>query len=203
VFLANIAIRSVAIEGLNNTLQTQPLTPETYTNIENELAAHDSLESITHILETERAFGIESYRGLNSIVRLLGSDWIEYLDFMEHQIKVGDISEFELGEAVPGPRSALASLVAPAIEVARNSVNRIRALSRCVRIVNAIYAREVDDDSVELDALGLPPSALIDPFSGNQLLHEKTSLGWKVGNRRVIEDGHVDVVVTPPPSPEG
>jgi hypothetical protein len=202
-FLTNLALRSVAIEGLNNVLQTQSLTPETYTTIEKELAAHDSLESITHILETERAFGIESYRGLNGIVRLLGSDCIEYLDFMDHQIKIGDLSEFELVEAIPRPRNALASSVTPAIEAARNSMNRVRALSRCVRIVNALYADEVDDDFVELDSLGLSPSTLIDPFSGNQLLHERTTLGWKVGNRLVIEDGRTDVVITPPPSPEG
>jgi hypothetical protein len=60
-FLTNMPIRQVAIEGINNVLQTASLTPETHASIEKELAGHDSLDSFIQMLKAERVIGIESF----------------------------------------------------------------------------------------------------------------------------------------------
>jgi hypothetical protein len=129
---------------------------------------------------------------------LLTWQWIEYLDFMQQQIQTGDKLAYEREDVSAETYGALTSLVVPAIQASYNTTNRVRTLSRCVRIVNALYAQEIEDEVVDLATRGLPPATLIDPFSGNRLLHEKTPLGWKVGNSDVIKDGRVDVIVAPP-----
>ena len=204
-FLVNAAIRQVGIEGLNDVLQTGTLSPETHAAIDVELGRQESFANFVQALVTERVIGIERFRELRDPLSLLRPHWSDYLDFMASQIEMGDISGYKLEEPTVRPQHPVASSIVPAIEASRNTINRVRGLARCVRIVNALYAQAVADDSVDLDSLGLPPDTLIDPFTGSRLLHQETAFGWKVGNRLDIQDGqgkHTDFVVTPPPAAE-
>jgi hypothetical protein len=86
---------------------------------------------------------------------------------------------FEMKDRSRQSYGSLTALVVPAIESSRNAMNRIRGLSRGVRIVNALIAQDVQDPAVDLTTLGLPPDALVNPFTGEPLKHRKTELGWK------------------------
>lgn len=129
--LANIAIRQVGLEGINNILQTASLNPETYAAIEKELARHDSLNSFVEMLKTERAYGIESF---GQFPRVLASQWIEYLDYMEDQIKIGARPTSAMEDPYSRSYGTLTALVVPTIEQSRGAINRVCGLSRGVRI---------------------------------------------------------------------
>lgn len=193
-FLANLAIRQVALKGLNNILQTAKLDRETYVSIETELAHHESLNVFVHVLKTERAYGIESF---SQFPQNLISQWIEYLDYIDDQIEIGDRSIFEMQDTSDQSYGPLTALIVPAIEASRNSMNRVRGLVRGVRILNALKAQQIEDPAADLSTLGLPSETLIDPFSGQGLKLEKTELGWKITND--IDDGAKKVTVEPPP----
>jgi hypothetical protein len=58
---------------------------------------------------------------------------------------------------------------------------RALATLRSLRILNRLQQRDSSSDQAPaLDELGLPPAALIDPFSGQNLLVRRTDRGWIV-----------------------
>lgn len=196
-FLVNVVVRRMAIEGLNDVLQTATLSPQMYGAIDRELAHHDSLGLFVHMLKAERAYGIESF---GQFPQWFVSQWIEYLDVMEDLIAEGDRPAFEVTDPHPSAYGSLTALVIPSITQSRHSLNRNLTLVRGVRIVNALQAQQIEDPTVDLATLGLPPETLIDPFSGQRLKHEKTELGWKITNHADVDDGATKVTVQPPPS---
>lgn len=194
-FLVNIVVRRMAIEGINNVLQSATLGPETHEAIERELAHHDSLDLFVPMLKAERVYGIESF---GQFPQIFVSQWIEYLDVMEELIAEGDRPVYEVVEPDPNAYGTLTALVIPSITQSRASLNRNVALVRGVRIINALRAQQVDDPAVDLSTLGLPPETLTDPFSGQPLKLEKTELGWKITNHD-DDNGSTKVTVQPPP----
>ena len=196
-FLANTFIRQIAIEGINDVLQTAPLAPATHASIEKELARHDSLISFVQMLKAERVIGIESF---GQFPYVLASQWMEYLDCMQNQIEIGARPLSEIEDQSRQSYGTLTALVVPAIESSRNAMNRVRGLSRSVRIVNALVAQDVQDPAVDLATLNLPPDTLVNPFSGEPLTHEKTELGWKVGDDDNDGNQAIKITAEPPPA---
>lgn len=193
-FLVNIALRGVAINGLNGIFHTADLESITYQKIEQELSAQDNGEHFVHTLKTERVFGIESFRSLSGWLGLLKSQWINYLDYMEHQIALGAQSEYQLQEVKELEARGLTVLVQPAVFASRSAMNRSRARLRCLRILNAIYSLETMSDTVDLESLGLPSDALVDPYSGKMLLTKSTPRGWlvySVGKNKNDDEGQI------------
>lgn len=195
-FLVNIVVRRMAIERLNDVLQTAMLSPETYEAIDQELAHHDSLDLFIPMLKSERVYGIESF---GQFPQNLVSEWIEYLDVSEELIADGDRPAYEVTDPYTADYGPLTALVIPSITQSRVALNRNVTQVRGVRIVNALKAQQIDDPAVDLSTLGLPPESLIDPFSGQPLRHEKTELGWKITNHDNVDDGAKKVTVEPPP----
>ena len=195
-FLANMPIRQIAIEGINDVLQTAAIDPETYASIEKELARHDSFDSFVRMLRAERVFGIESF---GQFPYVLVSQWMEYLDYMQNQIDIGARPMSEMEDQSRKWNGTLTALIVPAIESLRNAMNRVRGLSRGVRIVNALVAQDVQDPAIDLTTLDLPPETLVNPFSGEPLKHEKTELGWKVGGDDKDDNRATKITVEPPP----
>jgi hypothetical protein len=72
-------------------------------------------------------------------------------------------------------------------------MDRLTADVRCLRIVNAMAKWKAFDS--ELDALGLPPACLIDPFDGRRLRMKRTPNGpivYSVGANLLDDGGDFD-----------
>ncbi len=195
---ANLATRGAAIEGLNGLLQTKVLSPSSHQAIEKELAQHDALAAFVDTLKSERALGIMGFRVLPTPLGLFNGQWANYLDNMEQQILMGAKSQYELVGVKTAPAKGLWEPVESAIVASRETLNRVRASMRCLRILNAILARTENTEKIEIDALlqlaGLPPETGIDPYTGQSLIIKKTQAGWlvySVGNDGVDGGGEI------------
>jgi hypothetical protein len=205
VFLVNIACRAIGIYGLNGVLQTSDLSPETHAAIEEELAKHDAMESFVHCLRTERAIGMENFRAMPKLWGMLKLDWSSYLEVMEQQIGLGAKSRFELAGVTPVRTRGVARTIDPALESARESMNRTRATIRCLRILNQIHWKGIKTEPIERDSLNLPQAITIDPYNGKPLTVKHTARGWivySVGKDEKNDGGKLkdlsDVGVGPP-----
>ncbi|MEZ6102849.1 MAG: hypothetical protein R3E01_28230 [Pirellulaceae bacterium] len=183
LYLVNIACRSVGLYTINGILQGGPVSAETHEVIEQELAAYDGAKSYEHALKMERVIGCESFRGF---VLKLGPTWTggwnEYLSVMDHELaNVGKLP-YEMSEkdAIVTPKNALAAGIVPAINASREATVRIQIFVNCLRILNAIQSRGIDADPVVLSSLGLPPSTVLDPYSGNPLIVKRSDKGWLI-----------------------
>ncbi len=88
-WMINIACHRQILRQLNGILQTKTLQQETHAAIEQELDQQDLANDFTRTLKTERAFGIESFRGFSMLVAPLTSHWENYIEYMNEQIDIG------------------------------------------------------------------------------------------------------------------
>ena len=90
---------------------------------------------------------------------------------------------------------ALVTPLIPWLDSVRAAAERIRAMSRSLRVLNAIQARSTDGKGLapDLKDLGLPYQATIDPFNGEPLHLKKTPEGWMVYSvgPNLVDDGGV------------
>ena len=68
----------------------------------------------------------------------------------------------------------------PAIEAWFKGANRTTAIMRSLRVYNKLATHRQGAETVELDGLGLPKLATIDPFSGEPLVVKRINDGWMV-----------------------
>jgi hypothetical protein len=101
-------------------------------------------------------------------------------------------------------------IMTPAIKQCRMAFDRLIALSRCLRIVNAMARK--NDFAADLSSLGLPKEDLIDPFDGKPMRIKKTPNGPVVysisydlkDDGGVLDPSFKDVGLGPPEvKPEG
>jgi hypothetical protein len=211
-YLVNQACRAMAVNVLNGVLQTGKLEPATHAAVDAELAKHDSMECLIHAMVTERAFGMEKFRSWKGQLLFgLSGSRSSYLQVMDDQIAKGTKSHYELADNASKPPAAkgVARTIAPALVASREAMNRTRALLRCLRVLNAIQAKGVTDENVDIGKLGLPKLATIDPYTGTALSMKATPEGWlvySVGQDRADGGGTLadmsDVGVGPPESTE-
>src|SRR5262249_57741032 len=95
------------------------------------------------------------------------------------------------------PYGPLVPLLQPGLASAREPADRVRAMSRSLRILNALQVRvpSGDDQVPQLNDLGLPAETTIDLFNGMPLRVEKVPEGWKVysvGSNGVDDGGKLD-----------
>lgn len=188
--LINIACRNQILSQLNGLLQTKTLLPETHAAIEQELSQHEITKHLTQTLKTERAFGIESHRGLFLLASPLTPYMKNYLDYMNEQIDISSKMPFESSAGSSVSANGMTELLVPSLASAREAANRTLATERCLRILNAIQSRPDQETLVDLTDLGLPAAAIIDPYSGHSLLTKSTGDGWVVYS--VGENGNDD-----------
>ena len=176
--LVNNACLAIAEHGLNGLLQTSTLTQETHQAIEAELQKHRPLDGLVGVLKTERAFGIDSLRGIYGNFMFLGST--NYLEILKQQIQMGGKPHFETSKIEPPIAVGFADLIQPALNASRETANRSEANTRCLRILNAVVASGTRSETVDIVSLGLPREILMDPYSGNPLLLKLLPSGWTV-----------------------
>ena len=74
------------------------------------------------------------------------------------------------------------SMVAPALNAGHEASTRNQALSRTLRVLNAIQSlpSSMTADQIDVTSLGLPTDATIDPFTEQPLVIRKQGASWVV-----------------------
>jgi hypothetical protein len=122
---------------------------------------------------------------------------IGVLDMMEEYIKLAERPWHEVrGQfgrvntpSPPTGHGKLADLLLPAIKAVFQANARSTAVSRALRIHNAMrtFAEKNGREATGLDELSLPKPATIDPYSGQPLKLKRTDAGWVIYS--VMENG--------------
>ena len=166
-------------------LQAGPVTPSVRQALDAELALHDTLDGLRWALRSERSFALSSVREQLFIGRTwFGRGFSNDLElrmirlFDDHLNKTQEpfsvVASSPRGTARRGglnPLGALVTLLEPALVAAREPAERLRAMSRCLRVLNALQSRPVvtGDQLPKLADLGLPPESTIDTYNGEPL----------------------------------
>ena len=192
--LVSHAIRSIAVDSMTRVLRAAPISENRRAILEADLAAFDDVEVFRHALVTERVLGIESYRQLPSrnVWLYLRGYWnldvAYYLDLLEASLATADRTYADATaamEAVSRPVAGglvLVRLFEPALDPVRRLAARSTALTRCLRVLNALQAFEEEHPGAvpELADLGLPAEAITDPFTGEPLRMRRLPEGWLI-----------------------
>jgi hypothetical protein len=223
-FLITAAGEHTAVEVINQVLQAGPVSPATRQAIEAELARHDMMDGYAWALRTERAFSLDSARGIpaagfwltrgftNTLMLRLIDLYDRYLDdaprpFLQVAEKRKTAPPAQVGL---NPYGALVTLLEPSLLAGLEAADRVRAMTRSLRVLNALQARVPPggDQAPPLGELGLPAEATTDPFNGEPLRVKKTPRGWTVYSvgRNGVDDGgqfeHVADIGVGPVNPE-
>lgn len=213
-YLVTIASKSAAMDGINEVLRSGTISSASRKALDDELARHDSLESLAHALRSERAYSLETVRELP-----IPDLWITrgfrnaltlgMLDLFDRQLQDVDLpaNRVLVGKRTPpttskwpNPYGTLVSLLETSLGPLRDAADRVRAQNRSLRVVNAIQAHTpAGPDSVpRLADLGLPADVTIDPYNGEPLHLKKLPEGWlvySVGGNLVDDGGKLEKVV--------
>jgi hypothetical protein len=197
-YLVTLACDSVAMDGVNQILQAASVSPASRQALDAEIALHDDLDGLRWAFQSERAYALSSCR------ELFGSTiWPPRVAI--NQVMFGFLDLFDLhlentarpftqtttlsnaGASYSGMLNPLHTLVThlePSLTNSRQAAERARALSRSLRVLNALQTHQApggDGDRIpDLASLGLPPDATIDPFSDKPLHVKKLPEGWMV-----------------------
>jgi hypothetical protein len=211
--LAN-AVRITAVDAIYDALAAGPLASDLHAQLDEELAKHGDINSLKHMLKTERAFSISALETLFGGINPLIMNTIGW-PIRKHQVSILDLYEILLPVIAtpwyqvqndpklqklwqtPTGMGLMADQMLPAIEAAYGSANRALAVTRSLRVYNALrqfsaqHGREADG----LADLPLPKGATIDPFSGQPLKLKRIDDGWliySVGKDAVDGGGSFD-----------
>jgi hypothetical protein len=203
-YLVTVSCEWVAMAGLNQTLQAGPVSPSTRLTLDAELALHDTMEGYVWAMKSERSYSLSSVRELPMsrywLMRGLTDDLqvklIELFDrFIAQTPK--PFSEVWTSPAARGtvvnPYLALVTLLEPSLTSVRDPAERVKAMSRCLRVLNAIQAR-VKPDHVQppdLVDLGFPQETTTDPYNSKPLTIKRLPDGWLVYSvgMNLVDDG--------------
>lgn len=201
-YLAGVACRGLAVAGANEILRAGPVAPASREALDAALARLDASDDLLWAIRSERAFSLSSIqdlvkKGLWVPGVMSNSVALKFLDFydqlLEHASQPYWQSRYEPRfQAGWNPLDVMITLLLPAMQSTREAGERTRAISRCLRVLNAIQAHEMTEVPANLDGLGLPKEATIDPFNGEPLKVKKLPGGWliySVGKDRKDEDG--------------
>lgn len=188
-FLVGMAVRRVSIDVTNRVLTSGPVSPDLHAELEAELAGQDVVAAYRESLRSERALGSDCFRdlGVYHFQPLFKNDHCDYLDLMAFSIAtaaqpLADAHVRDEFARVSREAGFLTRLIVSSIEGTRESCSRIETLLHALRVLNAIQAREQAGDASEpqLDNLGLPVEATLDPVNGEPLHIKKTPQGWLI-----------------------
>ena len=148
--------------------------------LEEQLSAYNDKQHFAEAIISDRAFG-------NSICA--ESPWSfwrtfrnDFLKGMQKQIDVSQRPYPEFKAAQAANKNLSDSMMAPAIQASNEACTRNQALSRTIRVLNAIQSEPslLTADQIDLSRLGLPTDATIDPFTEQPLVIRKQGASWLV-----------------------
>ncbi len=194
-YLVSNAIRGMALSSLAATLQRGDVSIDVRSKLEKELSQYDDNMYFAQAIISERAFG-------NSMCQELPWSWWRsirsgYLTSMQKRIDLArkPYKDFHAAQAADNGFSE--SMVAPALHAAREVAARNQALSRTIRVLNAIQSSPnlMAADQIDALQLGLPADAIMDPFTEQTLVIRKQGSGWliySVGFNLKDDGGEID-----------
>lgn len=186
--MLSLAIQDTAVTSIQmivNRDVNQSVDKEQWDRIGSELDRLLKMEGYRTALISERVANIESLKRSSVFMKYAARD---YLDFMKDQIDHADVdSELPM---VDGGSWMIQNLM-PLLQSFHERQRRTCVLLRVARIQVALKQKP-DADFDNLEALGLKPDVLQDPFSGNSLIVKRTENGCKiysVGFNRADDQG--------------
>ncbi|MGP0064632.1 MAG: hypothetical protein ACLQGP_13670 [Isosphaeraceae bacterium] len=206
-YLVRLACEQVAMDGVNQALQAGPVPPAARQALDNELALHDTMEGYKWAMRTERAYSLTSFREMPGaglwLTRAYVNDVMSrVIDLFDRYLKEAAQPHADVvarkGASPPpnggaNPYGALVTLLIPSLDGVRPAAERTRAMSRSLRVLNAIQARVPPgtDRAPGLGDLGIPPEVTIDPFSGEPMHVKWMPEGWMVYSvgKDLVDDG--------------
>ncbi|GAC1474294.1 MAG: hypothetical protein NVSMB9_24370 [Isosphaeraceae bacterium] len=210
-YLVTAACELVAMDGANQVLQAGPVSPSARQSLDAELALHDNLEGFQWALRSERSFSLSSVRELPGsafwLTRGFANDlMLRLLELYDHHLRDASrpfaavVSRANKASRPGGglnPYGALVTLLEPGLAAPREPAERTRAMSRSLRLINALQARVApgSDRVPALNDLGLPAEVTLDPFNGQPLHVKKLPEGWmvySVGSNLLDDGGKLD-----------
>jgi hypothetical protein len=209
-YLVTAVCEQSAMEEANRVLRGGPVAPAARRALDAELALHDTLEGYTWALRSERAFSLSSSREMPGagfwLTRAFTNDlMLGFLELYDRHLEGASRPDERVAGKDADPRSpgrlnpyrALVTLLEPALISAREPAERVRAMSRALRVLNALQVRVPagSNEVPRLDDLGLPAEATIDPFDGEPLRVKQLPRGWmvySVGGNGVDDGGKLD-----------
>ena len=191
--LVALGCRGQALRDTERVLQAGAVSQAATDELEAELARHDLSDSFRHMLRSERAVGLTVFAklaeklGRRAALPSFKNEECAYLDAMGRTIEgtAAPYWEWSRSDIASryGPVGPLSKLILPALQSATVAVLRTQAELRTVRVLNVICRHEQAGDlgePIELEQLGLPADATIDPFNGEPLHVKKPADGWAV-----------------------
>ena len=179
-YLVSNAVRGIALSSLAATLQRGEVSNEVRLKLEKELSAYDDNQHFAEAIISERAFG-------NSMCAESPWSWWRtfrngFLKSMQKRIDVAKKPYREFKAVQAANESLFDSMVAPALNAGHEASTRNQALSRTLRVLNAIQSVPglMTADQIDTSSLSLPAAATIDPFTDQPLVIRKQGASWLV-----------------------
>jgi hypothetical protein len=190
----SLSVRAIMLTLINLALRHNEVAPEVRTELDAELAADDNFGSLQAALRGERAFSISYIMEQTSPLFL---KW-PVLNWMTGELDAEDqackIAELPLDQirprqdpitkqtAPPQFADVKSQLIGASLRAAFKTEFRRLALTRCLRVVNALgkYRAQTGNEAQNIEQLLLPREATVDPFSGNPLHLKRIAAGWVV-----------------------
>jgi hypothetical protein len=190
--LVEVACRSVAIGQINATLRSGAVSNDIRAELDQEMVRCDDLKSFQQFLKTERAYAITCFGSTIPVHwgnrALMNTMECNVIDGFNEQLALATqpytavvAAETRLKERFSGSLNALAALQLPAMLKTREAVERVRAQSRCLRVLNALQRRGLSaDKEAKLSELGLPAEAITDPYDGSPIKMKQVASEWLI-----------------------
>lgn len=186
--LVAVAIRGAALGTANLALRAGPLTPETYDDLEKELAAVDPSWSLEHMLRTDRAYGIDTFGDT------LNSSFFSYLSMPYGKNDACNYLDLFATLIADGPRMTLSETATnqlanshamtrgmeAALQATYEASARTLAQTRALRVLNALCRTGQTTAPPDLAQLNLPADALTDPYNNKPLVIKHPEGGWLI-----------------------
>ena len=212
-YLITSSCEQTAMTGVNQVLQTGAPSSSARQALEAELALHDTMEGYTWAVRSERSCSLSTVRDFPMwgywLLRGFGNDLeLRLIELFDRYIELArkpfaDVWTSNkpggIGRGGLNPYGALVTLLEPSLSSVREPAERVRAMSRCLRVLNAIQARVApgSDRAPQLADLGLPQGTTVDPYNGEPLHVKKLPEGWlvySVGLNLADDGGTLDKV---------
>jgi hypothetical protein len=209
-YLVTVACELGAMESANRVLQAGAVSRSSRQALDTELALHDTMDGYNWALRSERAYSLSAMRELPHtafwLTRGFSNDaMLRLLELYDRYLEKGSqpyakvVSESNAATrpstSLVNPFRNLVTLLEPSMAALRDPAERTRAMSRSLRVLNAIQARVPSggDQVPNLADLGLPEQATIDPYNGQPLHVKKLPEGWLVYSvgRNMVDDGGI------------
>ena len=203
--LVVVACRTVAINDANDILRTGAISNAVRAELDKELAIIDDPHFFERVLKSERAMGISHFGSVLPVGwynRGIMNAWeCSWLDTFNEQLALAlepysRAMDTSAEKKTPSQFDIFSSLTLPAILKTHEAWYRTQALTRCLRIANAMQQKDVwKENEIKLADLGLPKEAIVDPYDDTSIKLKQTKGEWViycVGNNLKDDGGNLD-----------